>query len=1098
MKKFFSLLTVLSMLVSLIGISAVSVSADIEQTVTEVIEEQTETEAVEEQTVTEVTKVQEEVANENVVVSDQEDLIEEEEDESDLNYVTGGIGVIGQYTDIAGGSNNANISNNSTFFVDYEVYADPTVFQGVSAMGLGIDYSSYKDAIRLFTTAPGNHHGEEYEEDAPQPLNPYTPDISAGVADIVYNGNFQYITSHELEEDGYQTTLRLMFMVSNVTKLKQYLGESDDSKLHIPIFWTPRQSGYADYGFHLKDADDPIAANVYYGWTEANDGSSVTKFGDITLGIDLEATYESSFPEGFQGTLNPITFQYGGIAPVPAPEETTWENYTLTGWVKKVGGGFPAPSGDGGKYAESQLYTFTDSVYENITLMPVYTAAKKTVTFDYTGTDQAGNAGEGWSDGIYTVEVDYDTSVAIPDIEPTKTDNTFVGWSTTQPTGNPANDAQRNLFDFDTEVITDTTNLYPVFSPFATLSYELNGGVESGDFPVTNHQPSSYASIDDSRPTKASFAFLGWTLDETTGGNNGLVSSLADYNQLVSDTKIIKVDNISNTTVLMDGNKVLYALWATDEKTQYDPNGNYDENPYNPNLPDGKPDFDQVTVTYDKNIDGVTGDVSTPQVWDIGTDVVLDADGGALELEDAVWIGWSLSKQDLVTKDNYTSILSTIITGIDDIAEDKTVFAVWAKDVLSDNPDDVENPNVSDGKPDYEQYKITYNLNSASGSVTHAEWVFDKGADVTLESGEGLTKEDAAFIGWTETVNPATVNTVDGVTALSIFTSGTITSIAKDYTLYAAFADDYNDKTGGGNPGDGIPDYLQARVTFDVTDSDMQTVYSNVWVLLGTAVSKPVTDPTKEGYVFDGWKLQNESDENKYNFETLVITNIVLVPTWTDEPFEIIPVVLNNLGVYESGNETVLMGKWANEKATALSFLVRANGSADKQSIINRVGRFAVTAQVENSFNKKSMQWTNFVKLGASNVLEFTNANVTDTMILYNGNNYRLVTLPITDTVKSGIVDFNVIYYRTTDKVESINGASHRVIVVGDLNKDLQIDVVDHSAIYSLFKSYSTMPSAGADGHYVLELADVNKDGQISSLDHTIIYNMFKSLIITN
>lgn len=62
-------------------------------------------------------------------------------------------------------------------------------------------------------------------------------------------------------------------------------------------------------------------------------------------------------------------------------------------------------------------------------------------------------------------------------------------------------------------------------------------------------------------------------------------------------------------------------------------------------------------------------------------------------------------------------------------------------------------------------------------------------------------------------------------------------------------------------------------VTFD---SNGGSVIAEEVVLKNETVTKP-TDPTKEGYTFDGWYL----DGVKYNFGTEVTSNVTLVAKWT-------------------------------------------------------------------------------------------------------------------------------------------------------------------------------------------------------------------------
>ncbi len=69
-------------------------------------------------------------------------------------------------------------------------------------------------------------------------------------------------------------------------------------------------------------------------------------------------------------------------------------------------------------------------------------------------------------------------------------------------------------------------------------------------------------------------------------------------------------------------------------------------------------------------------------------------------------------------------------------------------------------------------------------------------------------------------------------------------------------------------------------VTFTIKfDSDGGTTISNQIIEKGNKVTKP-TDPTKDGYIFKGWVLKNES----YNFDATVESNLELKATWEKVP----------------------------------------------------------------------------------------------------------------------------------------------------------------------------------------------------------------------
>ena len=76
--------------------------------------------------------------------------------------------------------------------------------------------------------------------------------------------------------------------------------------------------------------------------------------------------------------------------------------------------------------------------------------------------------------------------------------------------------------------------------------------------------------------------------------------------------------------------------------------------------------------------------------------------------------------------------------------------------------------------------------------------------------------------------------------------------------------------------------------TFKVTfESNGGSTVEAVSVKKGEKVTKP-TDPTKDGYNFDGWfKEESLTTESEWKFQTDVVTaNITLYAKWTKKPVE--------------------------------------------------------------------------------------------------------------------------------------------------------------------------------------------------------------------
>ncbi len=68
-----------------------------------------------------------------------------------------------------------------------------------------------------------------------------------------------------------------------------------------------------------------------------------------------------------------------------------------------------------------------------------------------------------------------------------------------------------------------------------------------------------------------------------------------------------------------------------------------------------------------------------------------------------------------------------------------------------------------------------------------------------------------------------------------------------------------------------------AEVKYTVTFKVENETYATAEVVKGRKAGKPTTDPTREGYVFDCWTLNN----TEYDFNTAVNSDITLVAKWT-------------------------------------------------------------------------------------------------------------------------------------------------------------------------------------------------------------------------
>jgi hypothetical protein len=191
------------------------------------------------------------------------------------NYKPNGVGVIGQHTELD------EIYDGQAFNVSYKLYVDPDNIRAMSSLGLGMDISDYNDAITLTNESvsdPSDHFYNIMFDSAVQGVS--------GNFELTHNGNLGVFKNFNPLSDGYQTTVTVFFQIKDADKLREYLENSNDNKLHIPLSWAYRSYGLADYGIIPQGQTIEKSAFDYYGWpvSSVQDGADVTEFNDITIG----------------------------------------------------------------------------------------------------------------------------------------------------------------------------------------------------------------------------------------------------------------------------------------------------------------------------------------------------------------------------------------------------------------------------------------------------------------------------------------------------------------------------------------------------------------------------------------------------------------------------------------------------------------------------------------------------------------------------------------------------------------------------------------------------------------------------------------------
>ena len=386
----------------------------------------------------------------------------------------------------------------------------------------------------------------------------------------------------------------------------------------------------------------------------------------------------------------------------------------------------------------------------------------------------------------------------------------------------------------------------------ATLTYDANGG--TGDVPADKTvNKGTKVTLDGSNGlTRENAVFLGWSLTKPTD----VIKTQEEENK----AGIIETYTLNEDTTV-------YAVWAEDEKG----GPNDDPEPGDPSNPDGVPDYQEVTLTYDAN--GGNGDVPRAKMYRKGENVPLD-DGSGLTREKAVFIGWSLEQHSDIITASEGEDYAEIIFAIDSIDADTTVYAVWAAD------DD------GTGTPDYDEgtdkVTLTYDKNGGTGNAPRTR-AYEMNAHVTLASGSGLTRANTVFLGWSLEQHEAIITSQDEENAVAFITE--IASIDKDTTVYAVWAEDVKGGPGtnpdptkpvtpgdpsnpgvpsnpGDNPGNpnSVPDYRQATLTYDANGGKGNVPRARTYYK-GTEVTLVSAEDARDnlslyGAVLIGWSAE--------------------------------------------------------------------------------------------------------------------------------------------------------------------------------------------------------------------------------------------------
>jgi len=403
----------------------------------------------------------------------------------------------------------------------------------------------------------------------------------------------------------------------------------------------------------------------------------------------------------------------------------------------------------------------------------------------------------------------------------------------------------------ETETETETAETY-------TITYVLNGGINNPENPATYAKGTR---VEFKNPSRDGYQFDGWYLDEV----------------FTSNRKITAISEHSN-----GGDRTLYAKWTKIE------------------TPVEEISEESYTITYVLN--GGTNNSENPATYVKGTRVEFkDPTREGYQFD-----GWYVN-ENFATKITALSVNSS---------GDKTIYAKWTES---------------------ETYAITYVLNGGTNNPENPA-TYTEGTEVWFKD---PTKEGYQFDGWYLDANFMT-----RVKAFSKNSSG-------DKTIYAKWIETYTITyvlNGGINNPENPSAYVQGtRVEFK--------------------------DPTREGYQFDGWYLDEKFTENQKvrALSEYSSGDKTIYAKWTESETYTITYVLNggtnnseNPATYTQGTrvefkdptrEGYQFGGWyldekftENQKVRALS----ENSSGDKTIYAKWIETYTITYVLNGGKNNSN------------------------------------------------------------------------------------------------------------------------------------------------
>ena len=156
-----------------------------------------------------------------------------------------------------------------------------------------------------------------------------------------------------------------------------------------------------------------------------------------------------------------------------------------------------------------------------------------------------------------------------------------------------------------------------------------------------------------------------------------------------------------------------------------------------------------IHVTYNSNSASAGVVPVDGAAYELGDDVDLLGNIGspALTKDGSTFIGWATSAQPVLT----SLVAETALRGsgnfyevgdtYENIADDQTFYAVWARDINGPL-------GIADGTPDYKQYRVLYDKNGGKGETIDTNIYSAGTTDIPVKDNGNMYNPGYVFVGW--------------------------------------------------------------------------------------------------------------------------------------------------------------------------------------------------------------------------------------------------------------------------------------------------------------------------------------------------------------